>query len=118
METKEEQGVVGSRLAVPITILPSGETFLGDSSHSILESMHRLGRRGIPVGCRSGGCSVCRIEIVEGEWQQCRPMSHAYVSDEDIEAGRVLACCVTPTRKMTLRVLGRMRRVIEQPTAA
>jgi len=119
METKGEHCVAASEsAAVLVTIAPTGETFLSNSHHSILESMHRLGKRGIPVGCRSGGCSVCKIEVVEGEWRQCRPMSREYVSDEDLRAGRVLACCVTPTRKMTLRVLGKMRKAIERPTVA
>jgi len=119
METKEERGsAADERAAVEVMIVPTGERFFGDSQHSILESMHRLGKRGIPVGCRSGGCSVCKIEIVEGEWRQCRPMSREYVSDDDLDAGRVLACCVAPTRKMTLRVLGKMRKVIERPSVA
>lgn len=119
MEAKKERDVIASESApVPVTIAPTGETFLNDPHHSILESMYRLGKRGIPVGCRSGGCSVCKVEVVEGEWRQCRPMSREYVSDEDLRAGRVLACCVTPTRKMTLRVLGKMRKAIERPTVA
>jgi ferredoxin len=93
-----------------VTIAETGETFLNSGQASILESMHGLGRKGIPVGCRGGGCSVCKVEIVEGAWRQCRPMSREYVSDEDLVQGRVLACCIAPTASVTLRVLGKMRK--------
>lgn len=117
MATTEERGGASTRsdcAPVPVTIVETGETFFNGPGHSILESLRRLGKRGVPVGCRSGGCSVCKIEVVEGGWRQCRPMSREYVSDEDFRAGRVLACCVTPTEKLTLRVLGKMRKAIER----
>jgi ferredoxin len=117
METNEGGSVsaeVGGCAPMLVTIAETGETFRNDPGHSILESMRRLGKRGIPVGCRSGGCSVCMIEVVGGSWRQCRPMSREYVSDEDLGAGRVLACCVTPMESMTVRVLGKMRKALER----
>ncbi len=116
METSEECGFSAAAdncAPVLVTIAETGETFLNDPSQSILESMRRLGKRGVPVGCRSGGCSVCKIEVVEGGWRQCRPMSREYISDEDLTAGRVLACCVAPTKNMTLRVIGKMRKALD-----
>jgi ferredoxin len=111
MARSEEPGVAaaqGDCAPMSVTIVETGETFFNRPGRSILESLRCLGKRGVPVGCRSGGCSVCKIEVVEGGWRQCRPMSREYVSDEDFRAGRVLACCITPTEKMTLRVVGKM----------
>ncbi|MCI4679977.1 2Fe-2S iron-sulfur cluster binding domain-containing protein [Rhodoblastus acidophilus] len=121
METNGERGArdaANGSASVSVTIAETGETFLNDSRHSILESMRRLGKRGVPVGCRSGGCSVCKIEILQGSWRQCRPMSREYVSDDDLDAGRVLACCIAPTENMILRVLGKMRKALERPSPA
>ena len=101
-----------------VTIAETGETFLSDAVRSLLENMRRLGKRGIPVGCRNGGCSVCKVEIISGGWRQCRPMSREYVSDEDLAAGRVLACCVTPTESVTLRILGKMRKALERASTS
>ncbi len=115
METNEERSARprGDLCGIQsVTIAETGETFLNRASETILESMRSLGKRGIPVGCRSGGCSVCKVEIISGAWRQCRPMSREYVSDEDLAAGRVLACCITPTESVTLRVLGKMRKAI------
>jgi len=100
---------------VTVTIVESGETFQCRTWESLLDGMRRLDRRGIPVGCRGGGCSVCKIEILSGSYQQIRAMSREYVSDEDLAADRVLACCVRPLENVTLRVIGKLRRALGGP---
>jgi ferredoxin len=49
----------------------------------------------IPVGCRRGGCGVCRVHIVEGSYTTT-PMSAAHVSPEEQAKGYALACCIFP----------------------
>ncbi|MFA7431549.1 MAG: 2Fe-2S iron-sulfur cluster binding domain-containing protein [Rhodospirillaceae bacterium] len=49
----------------------------------------------IPVGCRRGGCGVCRVRIVEGSYTTA-PMSVAHVSTEEQAEGYALSCCVFP----------------------
>lgn len=92
-----------------VTILDTGETFTCSEGESLLAGMERLGRRGIPVGCRGGGCGVCKVEILEGTWT-ARKMSRDHVSEDDQANGRVLACRTRPTSDVGLRVLGAMRR--------
>ena len=43
----------------------SAETYLCASDQDLLRGMEALGRRGIPVGCRGGGCSFCFPDGVE-----------------------------------------------------
>ena len=50
-----------------IVIEDTGEQYPCDERESVLEGMARLGRRGIPVGCRGGGCGVCKVRILSGE---------------------------------------------------
>ncbi|MCG2576885.1 2Fe-2S iron-sulfur cluster binding domain-containing protein [Dechloromonas sp. XY25] len=90
-----------------VLIEETGETFRCSPNESLLVGMERLGKKGIPVGCRGGGCGVCKVEITSGSYQK-RVMSRDYVSVEDEAAGRVLACRVRPTSDITLRVLGKM----------
>ena len=90
-----------------VVIEETGETYRCGQHESLLVGMERLGKRGIPVGCRGGGCGVCKIEILEGSFNR-RVMSREYVSVEDEAAGRVLACRVYPTSDVRLRVLGKM----------
>lgn len=90
-----------------VTIEETGETYRCSTEQSLLTGMERLGKKGVPVGCRSGGCGVCKVEIVEGTFTK-KVMSREYVSVEDEAAGKVLACRVYPSSDIRLRVLGKM----------
>ncbi|MEY2633909.1 MAG: hypothetical protein RIR00_2563 [Pseudomonadota bacterium] len=92
-----------------VTITDSGESYRCSSSQTVLAGMENLGRRGIPVGCRGGGCGVCRIEVLSGSYTS-RAMSREHVSEADQAAGRVLACRIYPTSDLQLRVLGLMKK--------
>ena len=81
------------------------------AQESVLEGMHRLGVRGIPCGCRSGGCGVCKVEILEGEYRS-RVMSREHVSEDDLANRRVLACRVYPESDLSLRVIGKLRKCV------
>lgn len=99
-----------------ITIEETGETFRCSPQETLLNGMERLGKKGIPVGCRGGGCGVCKVAITAGTFQK-RVMSREYVSAEDEAAGRVLACRVRPTSDITLAVLGQMKKNVCRPVA-
>jgi ferredoxin len=92
-----------------ITIEDSGVAFRCSGQQSLLVGMESLGKKGIPVGCRGGGCGVCKVEIVAGDYQT-RAMSREHVSADEERRGRVLACCATPQSDITLRVLGKMKK--------
>lgn len=100
-----------------VLIEETGETFRCSPQESLLAGMERLGKKGIPVGCRGGGCGVCKVEIVAGSYVK-RVMSRAYVSAEEEAAGQVLACRVRPTSDITLRVIGKMAKNVCRPAVS
>ena len=100
-----------------ITIEDTGETYKCDERISLLVGMENLGKKGIPVGCRGGGCGVCKIEILSGSYTK-RVMSRDHVSEDEEAAGIVLACRVRPTSPITLRVLGKMKKNVCRPVEA
>ena len=59
--------------------------------------------RRLPVGCRRGGCGICRVRVLDGQYRS-DPMSRAHVSAEDEAAGIVLACCIYPLSDLSLRL--------------
>lgn len=91
-----------------ILLLDTGETLSCGEAYSILQSMERLGRHGIPVGCRNGGCGVCKIRVAQGLCDR-RVMSRAHVSVEEEAQGYALACRVTPRSDMAIEVVGKMK---------
>jgi ferredoxin len=98
-----------------ITIAETGESYRCHGERSVLEGMEALGKRGIPVGCRQGGCGVCKVQVLAGQFAK-RVMSRAHVSVEDEAAGCVLSCRIRPSSDLHLRVLGAMKKNVCRPT--
>jgi ferredoxin len=57
----------------------------------------------IPVGCRGGGCGVCRIRVIDGDYTTKR-MSRAHVSEADEADGVALACRVIPATDLVVEL--------------
>lgn len=97
-----------------IEIVDAGLTYQCDGTQSLLRGMERLGKRGIPVGCRGGGCGVCKVRVLSGT---CRleKMSKACVSETELEEGVVLACRAYPTSAVTLTLDTRLHRCVTRP---
>lgn len=47
----------------------------------------------LPVGCRRGGCGVCRVRVLEGRYRTA-PMSETHVTEEERASGYALSCCI------------------------
>ena len=97
-----------------ITIEETGESFRCAETENLLVGMVRLGKKGIPVGCRGGGCGICKVAIVAGE-VHTRVMSRSYISAEEEQAGIALACRVWPRSDVTLKVIGLMKKNVCRP---
>ena len=89
----------------------TGEHFVCSETRSLLEGMAALNKHGIPLGCRNGGCGVCKVAILSGEFE-ARVMSRAHVSEEEECCGKVLACRVQPRSDIRLAVVGKMKKSI------
>lgn len=94
-----------------VTIEDSGERVACAGEDSVLRAMEALGRKGIPVGCRGGGCGVCKVRVTGGAYRT-RKMSRACVTAEEEETGVVLACKLFPDSDLSLRVVGRMMKAV------
>ncbi len=94
-----------------IGIEDTGETYACAPEQNLLRAMERVGRRGIPVGCRGGGCGVCKVRVLSGHYH-ARRMSRAQVSETEQAAGIGLACRLYPRSDMRVQVLGVLRRQV------
>ena len=96
-----------------VDIENTGERYQCADDRNLLAAMEQLGRRGIPVGCRNGGCGVCKVKISSGEYTT-RVMSRAHVSEVEEASGIVLACRAFPRSDLTLQALDKMASCIEK----
>jgi ferredoxin len=100
-----------------VTIAETGESYRCLDERSVLEGMEALGRKGIPVGCRQGGCGVCKVQVLEGAYSR-RVMSRAHVSAEEEAGGCVLSCRIKPSSDLRVSVVGAMKKNVCRPAAA
>lgn len=68
---------------------------------TVLAAMIRQGATGIPVGCRGGGCGVCRVRVLSGRYR-CGTMSRIHVGDAEREGGHALACRLYPQSDLSI----------------
>lgn len=94
-----------------VTIENTGETYPCREEDNLLKAMEHLRRKGIPVGCRNGGCGVCKVQIVSGEYA-VRKMSRSVCSEEEEASDCVLACRAYPRGAVSLQVVGKMARAV------
>jgi ferredoxin len=104
----------GRGLKHQVCIQDSGEHYACGEQKSLLLGMVALGKSGIPVGCRSGGCGVCKVQVLAGQ-VQTQVMSRAHVSAEEQAQGVVLACRASPCSDVTLSVIGQLRKRFKPP---
>lgn len=90
------------QIAVPDAAL----SFPCRDDQSVLGAMIQAGASALQVGCRSGGCGVCRVQVLEGQYRT-GTMSHAQVDPIDRDRGIVLSCQLFPSSDLSLRALGR-----------
>ena len=100
-----------------VAIEETGAVYRCSSEESLLCGMERLGKRGIPVGCRCGGCGVCKVRIAQGDYQQ-GVMSRDHITPEEEAMGIVLAYRVRPLSAIRLSVIGCMKKMICMPVVA
>ncbi|MGE4480252.1 2Fe-2S iron-sulfur cluster-binding protein [Acidocella sp.] len=96
--------------AFKISVEGAGEADCYEGERALVAMERAQGRgqlkdlsRKLPVGCRRGGCGVCRARVLAGEYRR-EAMSRAHVSETDEAAGVVLSCAVFPLSDLVLRL--------------
>ncbi|BBB27587.1 2Fe-2S iron-sulfur cluster-binding protein [Amphritea japonica] len=78
-----------------IRVINRNQTFECAEDQVLLVGMERHSAAAISVGCRGGGCGICKIRILAGEYETKR-MSKAHISEAEQQRGYALACRVFP----------------------
>jgi ferredoxin len=84
-----------------VRIEGGGEPFDCDADTALLVVMRQRGLAEIPIGCRRGGCGVCKVRVVEGRFRSAK-MSRAHITLEEQKAGWVLACRIYPETDLVI----------------
>jgi ferredoxin len=79
-------------------------------SETMLDALKRTGNA-IRVGCRRGGCAICKVEVIEGTFEYTRPIADKVLTDEEQARGTCLTCRAVPTSDMVVSLEGHHERV-------
>ncbi len=77
-----------------IHVQPDDRMISAKKGESILDSASR-NKLNIKVGCKGGGCGICKIQIINGDVER-GITSRSALSYNDIEQGYALACKTQP----------------------
>ncbi|MGH8464299.1 MAG: 2Fe-2S iron-sulfur cluster binding domain-containing protein [Pseudomonas sp.] len=82
----------------------SGQSFRCTPEQSVLKAMEQQGKRCVPVGCRGGGCGLCKVRVLSGAYQ-CHKMSCRHIPTEAARQGLALACQLYPETDLSIECL-------------
>jgi len=89
-----------------VTFIGSGDAVEVRGSEPVLSALERSGLAVVPVGCRGGGCGVCKVRVAEGSYRTGR-MSRAQVSAAEERQGFALACRLYADGPLVLEAVGK-----------
>jgi ferredoxin len=96
-----------------ITILPDGIQVAANSDETLLRALARAGLR-YRVGCKRGGCGICKVQLLGGEVGYERPIAASVLSDDERVEGVCLSCRAVPLTNIVIELQegDKLRRVL------
>ena len=96
-----------------MTILPDGVRVVAREDETLLRALARAGLR-YRVGCKRGGCGICKVQLKLGEVRYERPIADSVLSDDERVEGICLSCRAVPITNIVIELQegDRLRRVL------
>ena len=96
-----------------VTIMPDGVRVTAGEAETLLRALARAGLR-YRVGCKRGGCGICKVQLVVGEVSYERPIAPQVLSDDERVEGICLSCRAVPLTNIVIELQegDRLRRVL------
>jgi ferredoxin len=96
-----------------VTVLPDGVRIAATDGETVLAALGRAGLK-YRIGCRRGGCGICKLQLVAGEVRYERPIAESVLSDDEKVAGICLSCRAVPITNVLVELQegDKLRRVL------
>ena len=65
-----------------VTIHPTGEVIYLEPEETVLSGLYKAGYA-YTIGCRRGGCAICKVDCRAGEFSYNRPVADSVISPPD-----------------------------------
>ena len=98
--------------AVPtVTIHPTGEVIYLEPGETVLSGLYKAGFA-YTVGCRRGGCAICKVDCRTGEFQYNHPVADTVITEGERTDGTCLTCRAVPETDITIELRGENVRLV------
>jgi ferredoxin len=96
-----------------VTILPDDVRVTAADGETLLRALARTGLR-YRVGCKRGGCGICKVQLKLGEVRYERPVAESVLSDDERVEGICVSCRAVPITNIVIELQegDRLRRVL------
>lgn len=86
-----------------LTIHPTGEVIYLEPGETVLGGLYKAGFA-YTIGCRRGGCAICKVDVLEGDFSYDHPVADSVISDEERTDGTCLSCRAVPDSDLTIEM--------------
>lgn len=94
-----------------VTVHPSGEVIYLEPDETVLSGLYKAGYA-YAVGCRRGGCAVCKAECLRGRFHYNHPIADTVLTAGERADGTCLTCRAVPDGDITIEMRGEDLRLI------
>lgn len=94
-----------------VAVEPTGETVYLTPDETVLGGLYKAGFA-YTVGCRRGGCGICKVDLVSGEVSYERTVADTVLTDAERATGTCLSCRAVPVGDITIALRGEELRLI------
>ena len=84
-----------------VHVRPGGEVVPIRPGETILEGLYKAGYA-YRIGCRRGGCGICKVDLLDGEVRYNRVVAESVLSEQEKAEGACLSCRAVPDGEITI----------------
>ena len=84
-----------------VTVRPGAVEVTLDDGETILDGLYRNGYA-YRIGCRRGGCGVCKVDLLVGEVRYDRTVAPEVLTAGERASGTCLTCRAVPVTDVTI----------------
>ena len=86
-----------------VTVQPGGEVIYLDPDETVLSGLYKAGYA-YAVGCRRGGCAICKVDCLSGQFDYDHPIADTVLTAGERADGTCLTCRAVPKGDITIEM--------------